>query len=190
MTFHKEASRVLKIFSLESMDGFQGFCEFLNIVRKIVCGWAGVHFSGERSIAFFRFSKRSVPKVKNFCSRPNYLSPGANPTKFNYSITFFFFLSLSLVSFSNVYFLLGTPKTVFFFSLPFSPIGVLVFQRHDLEQKIGIARLCWPAQELCSGNWSHTIILRIRPCILKHLPLVRKLWWNLDTSFGPGMCLL
>lgn len=53
-----------------------------------------------------------------------------------------------------VYFILGTPKTAFFlslFSLLCHPIGFLVFQRHDLEQKIGIEWLYWPALELALG---------------------------------------
>ena len=38
LAFHKEAARVFMIISLESMDGFPGFCDFLDIIRKIVCG--------------------------------------------------------------------------------------------------------------------------------------------------------
>lgn len=120
------------------------------------------------------------------------------------SLSFPLYLQWHLVF---VYFLLGTPKIVLIFSLLFSSTGVLIFQRRDLEQKIGIGRLYWAALELCSENWSHTLIWGIRPCILKHLPLVRKLWWHLgaspgvllsphwatrdlDTSFGPGLSLL
>lgn len=120
------------------------------------------------------------------------------------SLSFLLYLQWHLVL---AYFLLGTLKIVLIFPCSFSSTGVLVFQRRDLEQNIGIERLYWAASEFCSENWNHALIWGIRPCILKHLPLVRKLWWHLgassgvlpsphwarrdlDASFGPGPGLL
>lgn len=46
------------IISLESMDGFPGFCDFLDIIRKIVCRWAGVHFSGGEVYSFLQIFEK------------------------------------------------------------------------------------------------------------------------------------
>ena len=88
-----------------------------------------MHFSRERSIAFFKFSKNICDqKVKNFFFRHHHLSPETNPSDFSYPITFF--PSVSSAAF-HVYFL-GILKNAFFFS-PFSlcfvfPLDSLFFR--------------------------------------------------------------
>ena len=139
---------VFKVFTWGPCT-FQGFCELPDSERKVVSGWSGMHFSRERSIAFFKFSKNICDqKVKNFCSKHHHLSPETNPGDFRYPITFFpcIFSSISCL-FSSW---LSKECFLFFSFSPLFclPIGFLVFQRHDLEEKIRIERVYWPGLEL------------------------------------------
>lgn len=129
LAFHKEGSMVFKVFTGGPCT-FQGFCELPDSERKVVSEWPGVHFSTERAIAFFKFSKNICDqKVKNFCSRHHRLSPETNPSDFRCPVTFF--PSVSSAAF-HVYFPLGIPKNAFI-SSPFSlcfvfPLDSLFFR--------------------------------------------------------------
>lgn len=153
------------------------------ILKGNVCGWAVCIFLGRGLQLSSNFQKCLWPKVKNFHSRHHHLSPETNPTDFSYPTTFFFFPSASPVAFSICLFYSWHSKDCFlsvsfFFALSshWIPCFSEAWLRTENWNRVAVLT----SIRACAGNWSHALILRLRPCVLKHLSLVRKLWWQLS----------
>lgn len=140
-----------------------------------------VFFQGQVYRFLQNLNKGLRPEVKNVCSRCR--GQSSRFSLFNY---FFFPLSLQwhlvFLSFLRLkglffFFFLSFPPPLCF-SLPQEPCSLEAWPRMENWYR----EVVLISTGLCCGNWGHSSILGVRPCILKHLPLVRKLRWHLSSS--------